>query len=311
MKFKRVLCGFLSLAVISISYLTLSLEVSAGEKADVVGSVSMAGSPDFDSDSIMNDETSQWRWLGYPESRMVMNYGSPIVARYDGKMSLNIAMAVKGFRTINSVHQILMGPRTGEAVEYMDLETAWYPYKLTADAVYTEGKLHMDEFFADKDTFIRMIEVSEAADAKLQMKATINGVSKNGNDLLVEREDFWFVYKILKLNEAGEVIGQYEPQVSGDKWSVEITFDSDSAKLAFSLTMLPKNVADNSADSAQELADKTLAEGTNLNIVLADTKQFWDQTLAKIPAPQNFGVEGNKKNGNITSEDHRRAFYAA
>ena len=161
----------------------------------------MAGSPDFDSDSIMNDETSQWRWLGYPESRMVMNYGSPIVARYDGKMSLNIAMAVKGFRTINSVHQILMGPRTGEAVEYMDLETAWYPYKLTADAVYTEGKLHMDEFFADKDTFIRMIEVSEAADAKLQMKATINGVSKNGNDLLVEREDFWFVYKILKLNE--------------------------------------------------------------------------------------------------------------
>ena len=128
---------------------------------------------------------------------------------------------------------------------------------------------------------------------------------------MVEREDFWFVYKILKLNEAGEVIGQYEPQVSGDKWSVEITFDSDSAKLAFSLTMLPKNVADNSADSAQELADKTLAEGTNLNIVLADTKQFWDQTLAKIPAPQNFGVEGNKKNGNITSEDHRRAFYAA
>ena len=39
MKFKRVRCGFLSLAVISISYLTLSLEVSAGEKADVVGSV--------------------------------------------------------------------------------------------------------------------------------------------------------------------------------------------------------------------------------------------------------------------------------
>ena len=29
----------------------------------------------------------------------------------------------------------------------------------------------MDEFFADKDTFIRMIEVSDAADAKLQMKA--------------------------------------------------------------------------------------------------------------------------------------------
>lgn len=312
MKLKKVLCGFLSLAVIGISCLISPLEVSAvSEKAEVIGSVNMAGDPDFDSDSIMNDEKSQWRWLGYPESRMVMNYGNSMIARYDGKLSLDIAMAVKGFRTVNSVHQILMGPKNGEAMEYTDLETAWYPYKLTADAVYEEGKLHMDEFFADKDTFIRMIEVSDAADAKLQMKSTIDGVTKNGNDLLVEQGDYWFVCKILKLNEEGEVIGQYEPQVSEDKWSVEITFDSDSAKLAFSLTMLPKNVDGNSAASVQELADKTLAEGTNLNLVLENVKQFWDETLGKVPAPQNFGVEGNQKNGDITSEDHRRAFYAA
>lgn len=312
MKLRRGLCAFLSLAVIGVSFLASPLKTSAvGEKAEIIGSVNMAGNPDFDSDSIMNDETSQWRWLGYPESRMVMNYGSPVIAKYDGKLSLNIAMAVKGIRTINSVHQILMGPKDGQAAEYLDLETAWYPYKLTADAVYEEGRLHMDEFFADKDTFIRMIEVSDARDAKLQMRATINGVAKNGNDLLVEREEYWFVCKILKLNENGEVIGQYEPQVSDNKWSVEIGFDSDCAKLAFSLTMLPKNVEDNSADRVLELADKTLAAGTNLNRVLADVKQFWDKTLSKVPAPQNFGVEGNQKNGNITSEDHRRAFYAA
>lgn len=312
MKLKRILGGFLSAAVIIISYLAPPLEISAaGEKADVVGSVSMTGNPDFDSDSIMNDETSQWRWLGYPESRMVMNYGSQMIARYDGKLSLDIAMAVKGFRTINSAHQILMGPRNGEAEEYTELETAWYPYKLTADAVYEEGKLHMDEFFADKDTFIRMIEVSDAADARLRMTSTIDGVTKNGNDLLIEQGEYWFACKILKLNEDGEVTGQYEPQVSEDRWSVEITFDSDSAKLAFSLTMLPKNVEDNSADSVLELADKTIAEGTNLNTVLENTKQLWDETLAKVPAPRNFGVEGNQKNGNISSEDHRRAFYAA
>lgn len=311
-KLKRVLCGLFSLAVFSITCLTIPLEVSAArEKADVIGTVNMAGTPDFDSDSIRNDEASQWRWIGYPESRMVMNYGNPLVSKADGKMSLNIAMAAKGFRTINAVHQILMGPRTGQAAECTDIQTVWYPYKVTADAAYEEGKLHMDEFFADKDTFIRMIEVSDAADAKLQMKASIYGVSKNGNDLLVERDECWFVYKFLKLNEAGEIVGQYEPQVSGDKWSVEMTFDSDRAKVAFSLTMLPRNVGDNSADSIQELANKTLAEGTNLNTVLANTKQFWDETLAKVPAPQNFGVEGNKKNGNITSQEHRRAFYAA
>ncbi|MFQ7123739.1 MAG: hypothetical protein ACLRPR_01090 [Eisenbergiella sp.] len=33
--------------------------------------------------------------------------------------------------------------------------------------------------------------------------------------------------------------------------------------------------------------------------------------MAKVPAPQNFGVEGNQKNGTITDKVHRRAFYAA
>ncbi len=312
MKLKSVLCGCFSLAMIGLSCLTAPQEVSAaGEKADVIGSVNMEGNPGFDSDSVRNEEKSQWRWLGYPESRMVMNYGTPMIAKYDGKMSLNIAMAVNGFRSINSIHQILMGPKTGEAGEYEELETAWYPYKLTADAVYEEGTLHMDEFFADKDTFIRMIEVSDAADAKLQMKAAGRGMSKSGNDILVEQGDYWLACKILKLNEAGEVTGQYEPQVSEDKWSVEITFDADSAKVAFSLTMLPKNVEGNSADSVLELADEMLAEGTNLTGVLAQTKQFWDEELAKVPAPQNFGVEGNGKNEAITEEAHRRAFYAA
>lgn len=286
MSLRKGFWGFFGLIVISVSALISPLAVSAAaEKADIIGSVDMSGNPDFDSDSIMNDETSQWRWLGYPESRMVMNYGSPLVAGYNGKLGLNIAMAVKGFRTCNSVHQILMGPENGKPGEYLKLKTAWYPYKLTADAVYEEGKLHMDEFFADKDTFIRMIEVSDAADARLEMRATVSGVAKNGKNLLIEREDYWFVCKILKLNGAGEVTGQYEPEVSGDKWSVEMSFDSDSEKLAFSLTMLPKNVGENSAERVLELSDQTLAEGTDLNRILANTKQFWDGILAKVPAP--------------------------
>lgn len=65
MKLKRVLCGVLSLTMISISFFAAPLEASvAREKAEVIGSVNMEGDPDFDSDSIQNDEPSQWRWLG-------------------------------------------------------------------------------------------------------------------------------------------------------------------------------------------------------------------------------------------------------
>ena len=59
-RLKRVLCVIVSLAVMGMSYLTLPLEVSAsGEKADVVGSVNMAGKPEFVRDSVLKGERSE------------------------------------------------------------------------------------------------------------------------------------------------------------------------------------------------------------------------------------------------------------
>ena len=64
-RLKRVLCGILSLAVMGMSYLTSPLEVSAsGEKADVVGSVNMAGKTVFDNEFVMNGEGMQMGWGG-------------------------------------------------------------------------------------------------------------------------------------------------------------------------------------------------------------------------------------------------------
>ncbi len=302
-----------------LGYSLWELEVYGRKASDplpgaekTIGTVAVNGNSAFDSDSVMNDEDSQWRWLSYPESRIVTNYGKRNdKAKYDGGMNLDIALAVNGFQTKNSLHKIQMGPKNGQVGDYKSLDTAWYPYKLTADASYEAGTLHMDEFFADKDTFVRLIDVKDAADAKLRMSARISGITKSGDNLLIEQGDYWMVYKFLKLDEDGKVIGQYTPSVNGEDWSVETTFDSDTAKLAFSLTLLPKNVEDNSGESTLALAEETVGTGKNLYELLLGTKTYWDGLLAKVPAPQSFGVEGNESNGTISAEEHRRSFYAA
>ena len=277
-----------------------------------IGTVAVNGNSSFDSDSIMNNDADQWRWLSYPESRIVTNYGKRNdKAKYDGGMNLDLALAVNGFQTKNSLHKVQMGPKDGSVGDYKKLETAWYPYKLTADASYETGKLHMDEFFADKDTFVRLIEVSDASDAKLKMSGRISGITKSGDDLLVEQRDYWMVYKFLKLDNDGKVTGQYTPTVKGEDWSVETTFDNATEKLAFSLTLLPKKVEGNSSERTLQLAEQTTGANKNLNKLLKNTKAYWDGLLAKVPAPQSFGVKGNASNGTISAEAHRKSFYAA
>lgn len=311
MRLKKLCCTILCMAMLVTCLPFMSMTASAAG-SETIGTVNLQGDADFDSDSIKNEEDSQWRWLGYPGSRMVTNYGKRNdKAKYDGGMNLDIAMVVDGFQTKDSLHKVQMGPIDGGVGDYQTLKTAWYPYKLTADATYSAGKLHMDEFFVDKDTFVRMIEVTDAANAKLKMSARISGITQSGDNLLISQDDYWMVYKFLKLDADGNVTGQYTPTVSGEDWYVEISFDNATAKLAFSLTMLPKNVGENSKESILALADSTVGEGKNMVSLLAATKAYWDGKLAKVPAPQKFGFEGNTSNGTISAEDHRRAFYAA
>lgn len=278
-----------------------------------VGTVNVQGNKYFNSDSVKNEDSDQWRWISYPESRMVINYQARATetAKYDGGMNLNMAVLADGIQKKNQLHKIQMGAKDGDVGDYNSIKSTWYPYKLTAETSYSKGKVSMDEFFADKNTFIRLIDVTEAKDAKMKMSARRSGMTLSGDDLVFDESDSWMVFKFLKLNDLGEVVGQYTPVVNGDDWYVETTFDSDNVKMAFSLTLLPKRVKNNSKESTQELADKTVGQGKNINKLLSNTKKFWDAKLSKIPAPDKFGISGNQSNGQISADKHRKSFYAA
>lgn len=91
MKLKKWISGVLCCSILFSTQLTVSplrtKAASVPNKATTIGTVDLTGDSNFDSDSIKNAEENQWRWLSYPESRMVMNYGKRNDAKYDGGMN--------------------------------------------------------------------------------------------------------------------------------------------------------------------------------------------------------------------------------
>ncbi|MCI8360188.1 MAG: hypothetical protein HFE86_02495 [Clostridiales bacterium] len=275
-----------------------------------LGTVRLAGDPDFDCDSIVNDEDSQWRWLSYPESRMVVNPGER--PKYDGGMNLNATLFVKGMRQLSNLQKVQAG-KTGEEVgDWSSLSTAWYPYKLTADAAYTGGmQLHMDEFFADKHTFVRLYDLSAADGQTLRMSVrNAEGLQEQADhSLLVETGEYWLVCRMLCLKEDTSVEAIAAPVLSEGDWRADFTFSEDRAKAAFSMTVLPKNVGDNTRQTAVALSDQAVSG--KLSDKLAATKAYWDGKLGGVPAPTRWGIQGGLDPKGVTPEQHRRSFYAA
>ena len=178
MKMKRVLTLIVCLAVLLPSMLALtplSASAASPDRAEYVGNVKLSGDPAFDSDSIVNSDADQWRWLSYPESRMVVNPGSR--PSYDGGMNLNLGLFVNGVRELTNLQKIQMSATGQSARDAVSISTAWYPYKLTANASYgSDGTVEMTEFFVDKNTFVRYVEASGVSGKTMTMNSVISTV---------------------------------------------------------------------------------------------------------------------------------------
>ena len=314
---KRKILQILFIAL-SCSILVSPLSVFAApdtnsEESNYVGSVDMSGDQDFDSDSIVNADERQWRWLGYPESRIVVNPNPSFLEEpiYDGGLNLNIGLFVNGVHRKNSIQKLQIGDSETGAKDKTGITTKWYPYKLTADVAYGDSDVEMTEFFVDKNTFVRLFDMKQMQDKVLVLSAQDSGLSVlDDGSLLMRHDDYSFIYKIIKLNADTSVNQIIAPVLSGSdekkEWKVIETCSEDIAKYAFVMTLA---VEEDGEEAAIERSNQIL-EGTILD-KLSATKAFWDGKLAKVPAPENWGIGAGMDAKGVTPEQHRRAFYAA
>ncbi len=280
---------------------------AAKTSSEFIGSVRVGGNPAFDCDTVINADDSQWRWLSYPGSRMVERPAQV----YDGGMSLNLGLFVDGVREFNNVQKIAVASAGQTAADWSSCETAWYPYKLTADAVYGTTALHLDEFFIDQNTFCRYYTLLDCTDADMTLSAKAEGIlQREDGILLLETEQYYLAYQILLLRQDGTVSQRVIPTVDDNgNWAATLHFTEDTAQVAFLLTLGAKNC--NDGVTAETVA--TQAKETGMGSIpekLVATKAYWDQKLQAVPAPTVWGIQSLEANG-ITPEAHYRAFYAA
>lgn len=290
----------------------------------VQAQVVMSGDPGFDSDSIKNAETNQWRWLAFPGGRLSINpvpgkeYASSDT-RWDIRplgeklpLSLGAFVGVHALRLMDLVTVGLSG--TDAATEFSTARsTAWFPYKLTFDAGFSGGaKIKGIDFFTDaKDVVVRVLAVDGAKGKILHLggvtpkQAALQWDSSCGV-LRVNHPEYECEIKFVRLNGATlmPVPLNQPPKVDDKGWSLDLSVMSDSDAFAVVIGFA------SSLEGSERAAERVASAGSQpVGKLLAGSKGVMDGYLRKVPAPKKWGVKDGF--GKISAKQHRRAYYAA
>lgn len=255
-----------------------------------LGTVEMDGQSRFDCDTLCHDQEGQWRWHSFPESRMVLNPGDR--PEVDAALSLRLGILVGGIRERDALLQTEL-LHEGIGLQPADIRTAWFPYKLTTRARFESAGLFAEDFFADKDTLFRRIQLVCEGETVLRLRGAGTG-SLSPAGLLLDEGDCRFA---ISLWIDGKSI---QPEITEQGWSAALPMQAGKYEAVIRITLRtteePFPLAENMPDAGQ---------------ALAAAKAFWDCKLGGIPAPARFGIDSFVDPKGVTPETHRRAFYAA
>ena len=309
-----IMCLLMLASLLSFNLGTISF--AAEPEPDMVGTVLTDGDQDFDCNSVVHADSGQWRWLSYPASRIQINPG--VRPALGNSLALKVGLFVNGVRNLTSntnasLMNVQMGPIGGTAANSSSRTTAWYPYKLTAHAVYPNSNVDMTEFFVDKDVFVRMLDVSGSNGQEMTLSTGSSAISgltlsqQPDGSILGTNTNYYIAFRIVLLNTDGTVQSTVTPTtVSGASYSVKIPVSNGTASVALLLTTAPRSTATGA------ILDRisAVAQGNLIN-ALASTKAYWDGKLGKVPAPTVWGIQADMAPKDVTPAQHRRSFYAA
>ena len=302
-----------------LAIVVLLLEAAAGRLgAEIV----MGGDARFDSDSVRNADSNQWRWLSFPGSRLTFNPVpgkalNPKAAwdipplRADLPLNLGGFVGTRSLRLWEVLTVRLSGSNgTPECSE--SRSTAWFPYKLTFEAAFSQsGKVSGCDFCVDANgTVVREIRVQGSKTTELRLGGKIAGTSARWEPkekaLLITGSDYFYALKLARLDGADETASPLpqQPVIGRDSWELVIPVRSGSDAFAVSFGFAPKTEGPGRAIGR---AASVLA--APLKSALADSKAAMDGLLRKVPVPMRWGIDDGK--AEVSASQHRRAYYAA
>ena len=279
----------------------------------------MSGDSSFDSDSITNSETNQWRWLSFPGTRFSLN---PATGFQIPPMAPSLPLDIGGYletgvlRLANVVNiRVLSAPgfATNEGLS-TSRSTTWYPYQITFEATFPCGtRVSGCDFFLDTNsTVIHIMRVfsPSKADLCLSGKAIASGsIRWDETNQVILVSDSRYHYALRFVGLSGEKLTAFElapkPVVIERSWSLKISSGPDPTALG-----ITSGFATAGEGRALAIARARNAFSQPVASSLANTKAVMDGYLRRVPLPSVWGITGIPTCG-VTPQQHRRAYYAA
>ncbi|MEG0277102.1 MAG: LPXTG cell wall anchor domain-containing protein [Coprobacillus sp.] len=224
-----------------------------------------------------------------------------------------------------------------QRIDANTIKSAWYPHKLERSGTVTgKGDISLIDFMVDKNTIGRIIDFnSEASKLNVVVKdSTKSGGGKDGqhnlrsqwddtNNVVIKTDDllestdkipyqknlFYQAIKVVALNEDGS----YNETLTNS--ITEPTFVDGVGKYDIPSTVKKVGIAIGYAtrEEGQEVAvNRALKNTINGNLLSSykETKTYWDNTLRKVPVPDEWGLtDSNIKDNEIVTKDKHKVLY--
>ena len=202
-----------------------------------------------------------------------------------------------------------------------DVSSAWYPSRIENEAVYTIPgnapiQVKATDFFADTSTIVKRIDLEQAKGASAAAilvrlsgaaRGTVLQTTGKAPAILFDQGDFTYaIAAAYKTDPAAPAKPVNLTAVSGRLgWSADIPLEVNgktSVAVAFGFAA--------AREGKKAAARATAAAQGDWDEMLRKKVAAWDAALARVPAPQHFGIKVVDPMG-VTPERHRMMYYAA
>lgn len=278
-----------------------------------IGNVRTWGDASFDSAVVCDDSERPMRWLSYPFSRLVLNPNTTCTdtayMEMDRQLGLSLGYLV-GDQSVtpygrDRICMVRIMDSSLKEEEASAVRTTWYPYQLAYEASYSGQQVRGYDFFADRDTVIRVLERSVPDQSSLVLFGETEGKLRwdaSRRMFLIENAHEVCAMSVLALDDAWcPQTSGHSPEIGDGMWRIVVQTERAAFIYAFA-----------TREEGIETATRRLEERRTKSVrdQLDVTKRNWDAWLGALPAPGRWGIRAVDPWG-IAPERHRMKYYAA
>ena len=194
------------------------------------------------------------------------------------------------------------------------VESAWYPYQLAFETEYKEhgASLSGMDYFYDENTIIRKMNLGipdgQTLTARFQGSpyAEMWEYDPETGMLIFEADEYAYALCFVRATGDGYETLPIDHSVVSWQWRCDASLSVGENELLLIAAFATQ------AEGVETARTRALApvETGDIEARYATRKADWDDYLASVPAPMEFGIDGVDSKG-VTPDDHRRAYYAA